>query len=36
MKLVEKTFLNDNENELNNERTYLKLENLLVNYFDNW
>ena len=29
-------FLNDNENELNNERTYLKLENLLVNYFDNW
>jgi hypothetical protein len=30
------TFLNENEFELNTEKNYMKLENLLVSYFDNW
>jgi len=29
-------FLNENENELNTDKNFSKLENLLVNYFDNW
>jgi hypothetical protein len=29
-------FINMNENKLNDENIFIKLENLFVNYFENW